>query len=155
MGEWGKGGLVVAAEEGLSSLAAAIKEAKRASESVLLPIVDKVVNDVKIKAKIAQNAFEAAVLGVMDLVEEVGATMGPPRGSQNEAKDESEVTSSSSSVPSSVNPSQSSAEDAAVVGEKEPYGEDEDNKKAEKQENVEKEENMETMEEPTTTGESV
>ena len=75
-GEWGKGGLVVAAEEGMSSLASAFREAKRISESALLPIVDKVATDVKTKAKIAQNAFEAVVMGVMDLVEEVGATMG-------------------------------------------------------------------------------
>ena len=152
-GEWGKGGLVVAAEEGMSSLASAFREAKRISESALLPIVDKVASDVKTKAKIAQNAFEVVVMGMMDLVEEVGATMGGLGGvgkSQNEAaKDESEVTSSSSSssnVPTSVDSSQSSAEDAAVVGEKGPEGADGHNKEVEK---------VETVVEPTTTGGNV
>ena len=154
-GEWGKGGLVVAAEEGMSSLASAFREAKRISESALLPIVDKVASDVKTKAKIAQNAFEVVVMGMMDLVEEVGATMGGLGGvgkSQNEAaKDESEVTSSSSSsnVPTSVDSSQSSAEDAAVVGEKGPEGADGHNKE------VEKVEKVETVVEPTTTGGNV
>ena len=135
-GEFGKGGLVIAAEEGMSSLANAFKEAKRISESALLPIVDKVANDVKTKAKIAQNAFEVVVMGVMDLVEEVGATMGGLGGgsgtsSQNEATKD-EVTSSSA-LPTSVDPSQSSAEGAEVVGEVEadeklPEGADGDNK---------------------------
>ena len=150
-GEWGKGGLVVAAEEGMSSLASAFREAKRISESALLPIVDKVATDVKTKAKIAQNAFEAVVMGVMDLVEEVGATMGGPGGgkSQNEAaaKDESEATSSTNSVLTSVDPSQSSEE----LSQKEPTGADGDNKEVEKQE---KEETV-AMVEPTMTGGSV
>ena len=154
-GEFGKGGLVIAAEEGMSSLANAFKEAKRISESALLPIVDKVANDVKTKAKIAQNAFEVVVMGVMDLVEEVGATMGGLGGgggtssSQNEATKD-EVTSSSA-LPTSVDPSQSSAEGAEVVGEveadeKAPEGADGDNK--------EEEENVDKVE-PTGTGGSV
>ena len=153
-GEFGKGGLVIAAEEGMSSLANAFKEAKRISESALLPIVDKVANDVKTKAKIAQNAFEVVVMGVMDLVEEVGATMGGLGGgggtsSQNEATKD-EVTSSSA-LPTSVDPSQSSAEGAEVVGEVEadeklPEGADGDNK--------EEEENVDKVE-PTGTGGSV
>ena len=156
---------MVAAEEGMSSLASAFREAKRISESALLPIVDKVASDVKTKAKIAQNAFEVVVMGMMDLVEEVGATMGGLGGvgkSQNvAAKDESEVTSSSSSsssssnVPASVESSQSSAEDAAVVGEKEPEGADGDNKEVEKVVEVEKEEKVEKLVEPTTTGGNV
>ena len=158
-GEWGKGGLVVAAEEGISCLANAFRDAKSIAESALLPIANKVVADVKVKAKIAQNAFEAVVMGVMDLVEEVGATMGGLGGggtvSQNSAtakKDESEV--SSSSVPTSVDPSQPSAEEAAVVvaevevSEKEPEGADGVKKEVDK---VEKEE----MVEPTKTGGSV
>ena len=159
-GEWGKGGLVVAAEEGISCLANAFRDAKSIAESALLPIANKVVADVKVKAKIAQNAFEAMVMGVMDLVEEVGATMGGLGGGgtniQNGAtakKDESEVTSSS--VPTSVDPSQPSAEEAAVpvvagmeVGVKEPEGADGVKKEVDK---VEKEE----MVEPTKTGGSV
>ena len=160
-GEWGKGGLVVAAEEGISCLANTFRDAKSIAESALLPIANKVVADVKVKAKIAQNAFEAVVMGVMDLVEEVGATMGGLGGGgtniQNGAtakKDESEVTSSSSSVPTSVDPSQPSAEEAAVVvaevevGEKEQEGADGVKKEVDK---VEKEE----MVEPTKTGGSV
>ena len=103
-GEWGKGGLVVVAEEGISCLANAFRDAKSIAESALLPIANKVVADVKVKAKIAQNAFEAVVMGVMDLVEEVGATMGGT-ASQNGAtgkKDKSEVSSSSSVPTSSV-----------------------------------------------------
>ena len=143
---------MIAAEEGMSSLANTFKEAKKISESALLPIVDKVANDVKTKAKIAQNAFEVVVMGVMDLVEEVGATMGGLSGgtsSQNEATKD-EVTSSSA-LPTSVDPSQSSAEGAEVVGEVEadeklPEGADGDNK--EEVENVDKVE-------PTGTGGSV
>ena len=155
-GEWGKGGLVVVAEEGISCLVNAFRDAKSIAESALLPIANKVVADVKVKAKIAQNAFEAVVMGVMDLVEEVGATMGGT-ASQNGAmdkKDENEVSSSSSSVPVSVDQSQPSAEEAAVVvvgvevGEKEPEGADGVNKEVEKVE-------MEETVEPTTTGGSV
>ena len=140
-GEFGKGGLVIAAEEGMSSLANAFKEAKRISESALLPIVDKVANDVKTKAKIAQNAFEVVVMGVMDLVEEVGATMGGLGGGGG----------TSTALPTSVDLSQSSAEGAEVVGEVEadeklPEGADGDNK--------EEEENVDKVE-PTGTGGSV
>ena len=119
-GEWGKGGLVVAAEEGMSSMVDAIRNAKKIAESALMPIVNKVVTDVKVKAKIAQNAFEAVVMGLMDLVEEMGATMGAPGGGtggqDGAAKDGSEVTSSS--LPTSPGPSQPSTEDtSAVLGE--------------------------------------
>ena len=117
-GEWGKGGLVVAAEEGMSSMVDAIRNAKKIAESALMPIVNKVVSDVKVKAKIAQSAFEAVVMGLMDLVEEMGATMGAPGGGtggqDGAAKDGSEVTSSS--LP--AGPSQPSTEDtSAVLGE--------------------------------------
>ena len=108
-GEWGKGGLVVV-EQGVASVAGVVRQVKKTAESVLLPIAEKVAIEVQVKAKIAQNTFETVVMRAMDLVEEMGATMGGPGegGKSDNAKSE----------PALASPSLPSAEEVVqVVGE--------------------------------------
>ena len=96
-GEWGKGGLVVLVEQGVASLAGVVRQVKKTAESVLLPIAEKVAMEVQVKAKIAQNTFETLVMRAMDLVDEMGATMGGPGegGKSDNAKSEPALASPS------------------------------------------------------------
>ena len=96
-GEWGKGGLVVLVEQGVANVAGVVRQVKKTAESALLPIAEKVALEVQVKAKIAQNTFETVVMRTMDLVEEMGATMGGPGegGKSDNAKSEPALASPS------------------------------------------------------------
>ena len=98
-GEWGKGGLVVLVEQGVASLAGVVRQVKKTAESVLLPIAEKVAIEVQVKAKIAQNTFETVVMRVMDLMEEMGATMGGPGEGGKSDNAKSEPAQASPSIP--------------------------------------------------------
>ena len=121
-GEWGKGGLVVLVEQGVASLAGVVRHVKKTAESVLLPIAEKAASEVQVKAKIAQNTFETVVMRAMDLVEEMGATMGGPGEGGKSDNAKSEPAQASPSIPPAEEVVQVVREvgDVEKVGEKDP-----------------------------------
>ena len=138
-GEWGKGGLVVLVEQGVASLAGVVRHVKKTAGSVLLPIAEKVAIDVQVKAKIAQNTFETVVMRAMDLVEEMGATMGGPGEGDKSDNAKSEPALASPSIPPAEEVVQvvGEVEDVEKVEEKDPVdpetGNIEEEQKTEKQ----------------------
>ena len=145
-GEWGKGGLVVVVEQGVASVAGVVRQVKKTAESVLLPIAEKVAIEVQVKAKIAQNTFETVVMRVMDLVEEMGATMGGPGegGKSDNAKSEPALASPSIPPAEEVVEVVGEVVDVEKVEEKDPVDPEEKTEKQKIDENqVEEEEKPE------------